>query len=88
MHFFVVVKNMSKNIGKNISENLSAEHIHILIDHLNNLLQMNLKLVQQEQFKKPAKLTDDLIDNEIADKITKVLKTSRQNTSETVANET
>ena len=49
--FFVVVKNMSKNIGKNISENLSAEHIHILIDHLNNLLQMNLKLVQQEQFK-------------------------------------
>ena len=42
---------MSKNIGKNISENLSAEHIHILIDHLNNLLQMNLKLVQQEQFK-------------------------------------
>ena len=42
---------MSKNIGKNISENLSAENIHILIDHLNNLLQMNLKLVQQEQFK-------------------------------------
>ena len=42
---------MSKNIGKNISKNLSAEHIHILIDHLNNLLQMNLKLVQQEQFK-------------------------------------
>ena len=88
MHFFVVVKNMSKNIGKNISENLSADHIHTLIDHAKQSATDELKTGSTRAIQKPAKVTDDLIDNEIADKITKVLKTSPQNTSETVENET
>ena len=49
---------------------------------LNNLLQIHLKLLRKERFKKKAELTGDLIGNETADKI-KVSKTSSQNNSET-----
>ena len=35
-------RNMRKNIGKNITKNLSSKGIQIM---LNNLLQMNLKLI-------------------------------------------
>ena len=55
---------MVKNTGKNINNFLVI---------LKNLLQ-NLKLLQIEQFKKTAEATGDLIDNKIADKITKVSK--------------
>ena len=43
---------------------------------------MHLKLLQKEQFK-TAEATDNLIGNKIADRITKVLKTSPKNNSET-----
>ena len=55
---------MVKNTGKNINNFLVI---------LKNLLQ-NLKLLQIEQFEKTAEATGDLIDNKIADKITKVSK--------------
>ena len=42
----------------------------------NNVLQMHLKLLQNEWFKKTAELTGDLIGNKIADRIAKVSKTS------------
>ena len=48
-----------------------------------NLLQMHLKLLQNKQFKKTAEATGDLIGNKIADKITRVSKTSPKNNSET-----
>ena len=51
---------------------------------LNNLLlRVLLRAIQ-----KTAEATSDLIRNEVADKITKVSKTSRQNSLETVESET
>ena len=47
------------------------------------MLQIHSKLLQKERFKKPK----ILIVNKIADKITKVFKTSSQNNSEIVTNE-
>ena len=49
----------------------------------NNLLQDALK----RAIPKTAETTGDLIDNKIADKITKISKTSQQNNSETATNE-
>ena len=49
---------------------------------LNNLRQMRLELLQKEQFKN-SRTTGDLIGNKIADKITRVTKTSPQNNRET-----
>ena len=54
---------------------------------LSNLLKMHLKLLQKEQFKK-AGATGELIGNKITDKITRVLKTSPKNNSETNEEET
>ena len=54
-----------------------------LLIMLKNLLQIHSKLLQKERFKKP----QILIVNKIADKITKVFKTSSQNNSEIVTNE-
>ena len=50
---------------------------------LNNLLQMHLKLLQKEQFKKQP---GDLIVNKIVDNITKASKSLPQNSPETVEN--
>ena len=43
---------------------------------------MHLKLLQKEQLKKTAEATGDLIGNKIADRITKVSKTSPKNNPE------
>ena len=48
---------------------------------------MELKLLQREKFKKQQKQLVILISKKIADKITKVSKTSPQNTLETVESE-
>ena len=48
---------------------------------LNNLLQMDLKPLEKERFKKTAEATDDLTGNKIAGKITRVSKPSPQNNS-------
>ena len=49
---------------------------------LNSLPQMHLKLPQKEE------ATVDLIGNKIADKITKISRSSPQNNSEMIRNET
>ena len=49
---------------------------------LNNLLQIQLKLLQKEKFKKTER-TSDFAGNKIADKITKVSKVLPKNNSET-----
>ena len=43
---------MDINVGKNISKNLNDECSQKLINMLNNLQQMNLKLLEKEQLKK------------------------------------
>ena len=53
---------------------------------LRNVQQMHLKLLQKKQFKKLPDATGDLTGNKIADRITKVSKTSQENNSEIVKN--
>ena len=48
---------------------------------LNNLLQMHLKLFKKKRFKKQK--TGDLIDNKIADRVTKISKTLPKKNLET-----
>ena len=65
---------MGRNIGENISRNLSGKYNFLTM--LNNLLQIHLKLLQKKQLKKKTEATGDFIGNKIADRITKVSKTS------------
>ena len=64
-----------------------------MFDHAKQSVTYALKIASKKKKKKERKLkkiavaTADLIANKIADKITKVLKTSPQNSSETVTNE-
>ena len=51
---------------------------------LNNLLQMQLKLLQKKTIQETAEATGDFVGNKIANRITKVSRISRQNISETV----
>ena len=46
--FFTFAKNIGKNVAKNISKNLSGKYSQKLIDHVNNLQQMHLKLLQKQ----------------------------------------
>ena len=46
---------MSKDIVENIVKNLSGKYIQKLLDHANNLLEMDLELFEKEQFKKQMK---------------------------------
>ena len=76
--FSSFVKNMGKSIGKNMDKNLSSKYSQKFLDHLlNNLLRMHLTLFQKEQLKKTAERARYSIGNKIADKITKVSKTSK-----------
>ena len=80
-------KNMGKNISKIISKSLSGEYNFLITP--KNTVKMYLKLFQKEEFK-TAKATGDLIGNKIPDvvdksydsKITKVSRTSPQNSLE------
>ena len=54
--FLSLAKNMGKNIGKSISKNLSGKYSQKHLDHVSNLQQMHLKLLQKEQFKKQQQL--------------------------------
>ena len=69
-------RNVGKNVGKNISQNLSSKYNQKLLDHAKKSAADALKTLQKEQFQKTAEATGDLIGNNIADRITKVSKTS------------
>ena len=79
----------ARNISINISENLISKYSHKLHDHAKQSATDALKMLQKRaiQKKKERKrkkvATGDLIGNKIADKITRVSKTSLQNNSET-----
>ena len=75
--------SFAKNMG-----NIFVTTVRNVLVMLNNLLHMHLKLLQKEQSKKTVEETGDLIDNKITDRITKVSRTSAQNISETITNET
>ena len=74
---------MGKNIGKNISKNLNSKYSQILLDHAKQSATGVLQTVSKRTIHNTTEATDDLIGNKIADKITRVSKTSPQNNSET-----
>ena len=77
---------MDKNSGKNISKNFSGKYSQKL-DHVEQSATDLIKTAFKGAIQKTAKATGDLIVKKIAEKFTKVSKTSQQNNSEIVSNE-
>ena len=84
--FLSFAKNVVKNIGKNIIKNLSGKCCQKRLDHAKKFTAGAFKTVSKRVIKKEADATGELIYNKIADRITKVSKTTQQNTSETATN--
>ena len=72
-------KNMGKNTGKKISKTLTGKYSQKSFYHA--------KKYAIDALKTSSKTNWRLIDNKIADKITKIPKHLKQNDSETVVNE-
>ena len=70
------VQNMGKNIGKSMIKNFSSKNSQKLFDHAKQFAANALKTASKREIQKAAEATGDLIGNEIADKITRVSKTS------------
>ena len=68
---------MGKNIGKNISKSLNSKHGQKIFDHAKQLATDALKTSSKRVIQKTAETISDLIGNKIADKITRVSKTSQ-----------
>ena len=79
---------MSKNIGKNISKSLSCKYSQKLLDHAKKFATDALKTASKRAVPKTAEATGDLIGNKISDKMTKVSRSSPQDTLEPVESET
>ena len=79
--------NMCKNIGKNVIKNLSVKYSQSVLYHAKKFVTDALKTTSKRIIKKRAEAIGDLIGNKIANRITKVLKISPQNNSETITNE-
>ena len=79
--FLSFSKNIGKNIGKNISKNLSSKYSQKLLDHANQSAKDALKTASKREKTADAtvRFNWNLIENKIADKITRVSKTSPQN---------
>ena len=80
---FVKSYGFLSNMSKYIDKNLSREYSQKLLDHAKKSATDALKLLQKGQFE----ATGNLISNKIADNVTKTLRTSPKNISETVKNE-
>ena len=85
MDFFFGVlsfaKNVGKNIGKNISKILGGKYSLKLLDHAKQYTTDLFKTSSERVIQKTTEVTGDLIGNKIADKTTKVSKTSQENNS-------
>ena len=81
--FLSFSRNMGKNIGKNISKKLSSKYNQKLLYHAKQSATNVLKAASKRVIQKTAEVCDDFIGNKIADKITRVSKTSPKNNSET-----
>ena len=66
---------------------MSGKYSKKLLDHAKQSAIDAFKTASKREIKKTAEATCNLIDNKIANKITKVSKNSQQNNSETVTNE-
>ena len=73
---------MGKNIAKNISKTLNSEYSQKLLDQAKQSATDAIKTSSKRVIQKTAGATGDLIENKIANRITKVSKYS-----ETVTNE-
>ena len=83
--FLPFTKNMSKNLGKNLCKSFTGKYSQELLDHAKQSATDGLQTPLKKAIQNRAKDTGDLTGNKLADKITKVLRTSPQNNSETVA---
>ena len=72
-------RNMGKNVGKSISKNLSSKYSQKLLDHAKQSATDALKTASKRAIQKTAEATGDLIGKNTADRITKVSKTSPNN---------
>ena len=78
----------SKDIGENLSNKLSGKYSQKLFGLARQSDTNAPNTDSKRAIQKTAEVTGDLTGNKIADKITKVSRTSPQNISETVSNET
>ena len=76
-------KNMDGHTGKNLSKLFRSKYSQKLLDHTKQSTTDALKTSSKRAIQKTAETTADVIGNKIADKITRVSKTSLQNNSET-----
>ena len=82
-----MVKSMGKIMGKNISRILSGKYSKKSLDHAKQFVSDAFKTASKRAIQKAAEATGDVIHNKIAEKITKISKTSQQNNLETATNE-
>ena len=73
---------MGKNIGKNISKSLHGKYSQKLLDHVKQSATDALKTSWKRVIPKTADATGGVIGNKIADKITRIRKTSPKSNSE------
>ena len=83
MDFCLFVKNWV-NIGKNLSQNVRGKYSQKCLDLIKISVRGALKFTSKRLIQKTTEGTCGLIGNEIADKITKVSKTSQKYNSKTV----
>ena len=70
---------MGKYTGTNISKNLNSSYSQKFLGHAKQSATDALKTASKRAIQKTAEATVDLIGNKIADKITRVSKTSPHN---------
>ena len=81
---FVFCLNIGKNIDKNLIKNLSDKYSQKILDHAKQSATDALKTTSKRVIRKTAEATDDLIGNKIAERFTRVSRSSPQNNSETI----
>ena len=82
------IKNTGKNFGKNRSKNVSNKYSQKGLDQTKQSATDALKTTSKRAIQDTAEATCDLIGNKIADKITRVSKTSPKNNLKTNEEET
>ena len=84
--FLFYAKHMDKTIGKIISKTFSGRYSQNFLDFSKQSAADALKISSKSEIQKMGKITGDLISHKIAIKITRISKTSQQNSSKTVTN--
>ena len=69
---------MDRNIDKTIGKNLSSKYSQKPLGRAKQFPTDALNAASENSIQKPEEATSDLIENKIADKITKVLKKSQK----------